>query len=183
MSFYSSFKLAVTMRDTVNYEVLSRAVETAMLRYPYFSVSPKREGESIVLAFNSRPVPVFDSDYCAVLGSEECNRHLLHFACEKNKIFLNASHYIADGMGIDPLLKMVLYLYVVEIYGKEGLYPERICMPGDPVAEEEYAYPFPSAPFETENEWIERKIPEKVHGLNPDKFDKDGLYAYHLHIP
>ena len=115
--FYSSFKLAITMSDTVDHTALSRAVATAMTRYPYFCVSPKKEGDSIILAFNARPVPVFNDDRCAVLGSEECDGHLIFFACEGNRIFLNASHYIADGMGIDPLLKTVRYLYVKEISG------------------------------------------------------------------
>ena len=182
-NFYSSFKLAITMRDTVDYAVLSHAVATAMTRYPYFSVSPKKDGESIILAFNSRPVPVFDDNRCAVLGSEECNGHLICFGCEGNRIFLNASHYIADGMGIDPLLKTVLYEYVVEVYGTENLQSERIRMPGESVAEAEYAYPFPDEPFEIDNEWIVRKIPDKVYELDSDNFDKDGLYAYHLHVP
>ena len=182
-NFYSSFKLAITMRDTVDHAILSHAVATAMTRYPYFSVSPKKEGESITLAFNSRPISVFDDNRCAVLGSEECNGHLLFFACEGNRIFLNASHYIADGMGIDPLLKTVLYSYVAEKYGTDNLQTERIRMPDDVVAEAEYSYPFPDMPFETDNDWPSRKIPDSVYGLDSDKFDKDGLYAYHLHIP
>ena len=115
-----------------------------MTRYPYFSVAPEREGESIALAFNPRPVPVFADGRCAVLGSEECNRHLLFFGCEGRRIFLNASHYIADGMGIDPLLKTVLYLYVSELHGDGGLATDRIQMPDAPVCEGEYAYPFPN---------------------------------------
>ena len=181
--FYSSFKLAITMRDPIDYAILSKAVAVAMTRYPYFSVSPEREGESIILVFNPRPVPVFDDGRCVVLGSEECNGHLLFFGCESNRIFLNASHYIADGMGIDPLLKTVLYLYVAELYGTEGLQTEKICMPGGVVAENEYAYPFPSAPFEVDGSRPIRKIPDKAYSLDPNEFDDDGLYAYHLHIP
>ena len=181
--FYSSFKLTVTMCDTVDREALSRAVEAAMPRFPYFCVSPEREGDSIVLVSNSRPVPVFADGRCEVLGSDGCNNHLLFFGCEENKIYLNASHYIADGMGIDPLLKTVLYLYVSELYGTDGLRTERICMPDGTVSEDEYAYPFPEIPFETDNSWPSRKIPEKVYGLDPDAFDGEGMYAYHLHIP
>ena len=181
--FYSSFKLAVTMRDTVDHAALSRAVESAMSRYPYFCVSPEKVGNSITLAFNSNPVPVFADGRCAVLGSEECNGHLLFFACEGNRIFLNASHYIADGMGIDPVLKTVLYLYAKEVYGAEGLQTERINMPGEAVSEEEYAYPFPDVPFETDGAVPLCKAHDSVHGLNPDFFDKEGLYAYHLHVP
>ena len=181
--FYSSFKLTITMRSPVNHRALARAVGAAMTRYPYFCVFPEKVGESIVLTFNQRSVPVFDDERCVVLGSEECNGHLLCFGCRENQIFLHASHYIADGMGIDPLLKTVLYLYAAEEYGTDGLQTERIHLPGEAVADEEYAYPFPDAPFEIDNALPLRKAPDNAYGLNPDAFDKDGLYAYHLHIP
>lgn len=181
--FYSSFQLTVTMRDPVDHAALSRAVALAMPRYPYFCVSPQRVGESILLEFNPHPVPVFDDGRCPTLGSKSCHGHLLCFGCEGNQIFLNASHYIADGMGIDPLLKTVLYLYVSSVYGTEGLQTERIHKPGEAVADEEYAYPFPDAPFEIDNALPPRKIPEKVYGLNPAAFDGEGMYAYHLRIP
>ncbi len=182
-NFYSSFKLAITMNAPVDHGALSRAVAVAMTRYPYFSVSPEKDENDIILAFNPRPVPVFADGRCAVLGSDACNGHLLFFGCEENRIFLNASHYIADGMGIDPLLKTVLYLYVAELYGTEGLQTERINMPHEPISEQEYSYPFPAEPFEADNAGLSVKIPDKVYGADPDAFDKNGLYAYHLHIP
>jgi hypothetical protein len=181
--FYSSFKLAITMSAPVNYDALLKAVETAMPRYPYFCVYPERDENDILLEYNPRPVPVFNDGRCVVLGSEECNGHLLFFGCEGNRIFLNASHYIADGMGIDPLLKTVLYFYVAELYGTENLQSDRIRMPGEAVLEEEYSYPFPSVPFDTDGAWPSRKNHDSVYGLDSDAFDKDGLYAYHLHIP
>ena len=68
--FYSSFKLTITMSDTVDHAVLSRAVAVAMTRYPYFTVTPEKVGESLLLAFNPRPVPVLADGRSAVLGSE-----------------------------------------------------------------------------------------------------------------
>ena len=183
IDFYSSFKLSVTMSDPVDHATLSRAVEIAMPRYPYFTVTPEKSGNHIVLSFNPRPVPVFNDGRCATLGSDECNGHLLFFGCEGNKIFLNASHFIADGVGIDPLLKAVLYLYASELYGKEGLQSERISLPGEEISEEEYAYPFPDVPFEIGTAQPIRRVPNEAYGLDPCAFDEGGLYAYHLHIP
>lgn len=180
--FYSSFKLVITMRSIVDYAALSKAVATAMTRYPYFCVYPEKDGESIMLTFNPRPVPVFKDGRCVVLGSEECNGHLLFFGCEGNRIYLNASHFIADGMGIDPLLKTVIYLYVAELYGTDGIKTEKIQMPNDPISENEYAYPFPDTPFEIEDSYPARRIPDKAYGLDPGAFDEDGLYAYHIHL-
>ena len=181
--FISSFKLAITMRSEIDYGALVRAVNKAMARYPYFCVYPEKEDNSIWLRHNPMPVPVFEGDRCAVLGSEECDGHLLSFACEGRRIFLNASHYIADGMGIDPLLKTVLYLYVSEVYGTEGLESEKIQMPSAPVLKEEYEYPFPERPIEIDTALMPTQTRTCAYALDSAEFDGDGLYAYHLHIP
>ena len=59
--FLSTFRLAIRIKDTVDYDLLSRSVEKAMARYPYFCVFPKREEENIVLHYNNHPL------YCVAL--------------------------------------------------------------------------------------------------------------------
>ena len=181
--FFSTFRLAIRMNSTVDYELLARSVEKAMVRYPYFCVYPEREGETLVLRYNKRPLPVFPDDRTVTLGSEDSRGHLISFGCKDRTIFIDASHYLADGMGVDPLLKSLLYIYVSERYGTEGLEVERIRMPDSPVCEGEFAYPFPDRMIEAEELDILPKAPEEAYSLDPDAFDKDGLYAYHLHIP
>lgn len=181
--FYSTFKLTFTMKEEVDHEVLSRSVARAMERYPYFSVSPVKKGEDILLEQNSRPVPVFPDGRSVMLGTEESQGHLVAFGCEGRQIFLNASHYIADGMGIDSVWKTVLYLYISELYGSEGLEIEKIQMPEDPVAEEEYAYPFPEEPVEIDDLYLLGSAPDRAYGLDEEAFEGNSLYAYHLHIP
>lgn len=181
--FFSTFRLAIRMNSTVNYELLARSVEKAMVRYPYFCVYPEREGETLVLRYNKRPLPVFPDDRTVTLGSEDSRGHLISFGCKDRTIFIDASHYLADGMGVDPLLKSLLYIYVSERYGTEGLEVERIRMPDSLVCEGEFAYPFPDRMIEAEELDILPKAPEEAYSLDPDAFDKDGLYAYHLHIP
>ena len=181
--FFSTFRLAIRMSEAVDYELLSRSVEEAMVRYPYFCVCPEREGESIVLQYNERPFPVFSDDRTVTLGSDDSNGHLISFGCKDKTIFIDASHYIADGMGIDPLMKSLLYLYVSKRYGSEGLVTERIRMPDSPILEGEHAYPFPDRAIETEELNILSGTPQEVYRLDADAFDSEGLYAYHLHIP
>lgn len=181
--FFSTFRLAIRMNSTVDYELLARSVEKAMVRYPYFCVYPEREGETLVLRYNKRPLPVFPDDRTVTLGSEDSRGHLISFGCKDRTIFIDASHYLADGMGVDPLLKSLLYIYATERYGTEGLEVERIRMPDSPVCEGEFAYPFPDRMIEAEELDILPKAPEEAYSLDPDAFDKDGLYAYHLHIP
>ena len=181
--FFSAFRLAIRMNSTVDYDLLSRSVERAMARYPYFCVYPKREGEELVLCYNKQPLPVFPDDRAVTLGSEQSRGHLISFGCKDKTIFIDASHYIADGMGVDPLLKTLIYIYVSELHGTEGLEASRIRMPDSMVGEEEFVYPFPDRTIEADGLNILLPISEEAYGLDSDAFDKEGLYAYHLHIP
>ena len=181
--FFSTFRLAIRMKETVDYELLSRSVEQARARYPYFCVSPKREGESIVLRYNERPLPVFPDDRTVTLGSEESGGHLISFGCKDKTIFIDVSHYIADGMGIDPLMKTLLYLYASGRYGSEGLAKERIRMPDSPICDGEHAYPFPDKATDSKGLDALTEASKEAYGLDADAFDREGLYAYHLHIP
>ena len=181
--FFSTFRLAIRMKETVDYELLSLSVEQVMVRYPYFCVCPEREGERLVLRYNVRPLPVFPDDRTVTLGSDESRGHLISFGCKDKTIFIDASHYIADGMGIDPLMKSLLYLYVLKRYGSKGLAVDRIRLPDSPVLDGEHAYPFPDGAIEVEGLDIFPELPKEVYGVDPDAFDREGLYAYHLHIP
>ena len=181
--FLSTFRLAIRMKDAVDHELLARCVERVRVRYPYFCVCPRREGESLVLCRNERPLPVFPDDRTVTLGSDESGGHLISFGCKDKTIFIDASHYIADGMGIDPLMKSLLYLYVSERYGKQGLAAERIRMPDSEVYEGEHAYPFPDTRIDARELSILTEAPDEAYGLDADAFDNEGLYAYHLHIP
>ena len=181
--FFSTFRLAIRMKDTVDYDLLSQSVEKVMARYPYFCVFPEREEENIVLCYNKRPLPVFPDDRTVILGSEESGGHLISFGCKDETIFIDCSHYIADGMGVDPLMKSLLYVYASERYGTEGLESERIRMLDSTICDGEHAYPFPDSPINTEELYVLPEIPQEAYGLDPIAFDDEGLYAYHLHIP
>ena len=181
--FFSTFRLAIRMNSTIDYDLLSRSVERAMVRYPYFCVYPELEGENLVLRYNKRPLPVFPDDRTVTLGSDDTGGHLISFGCKDKTIFIDASHYLTDGMGVDPLLKSVLCLYVSECYGANDLETDLIRMPDSAVCEGEYVYPFPDRPMDTEESHILSKAPEESYSLDADAFDNEGLYAYHLHIP
>ena len=181
--FFSTFRLAIRMRDTVDYDLLSRSVETAMVRYPYFCVFPERKEENLVLRYNNRPLPAFSDDRAVTLGSEESNGHMISFGCKNNSIFIDCSHYLADGMGVSPVMKSILYLYVSQRYGAEGLEIERIRMPDSPICDGEQVYPFPDCAMNTDDFCISPEKTEESYGLEPIAFDTDGLYAYHLRVP
>lgn len=181
--FFSTFRLAIRMKETVDFDLLFHSVEKVMARYPYFCVFPDRDGENLVLRYNNRPLPVFPDDRTVTLGSNDSRGHLISFGCKDKTILIDASHYIADGMGIDPLMKSLLYLYVSKKYGAEGLAAERIRMPDSFVHDAEHAYPFLDEAVAEEEPGVYSKAPEEVYTLDPLAFDNEGFYAYHFHIP
>ena len=181
--FFSTFRLAIRMKDPVDYELLSRSAQQVTVRYPYFCVFPEREQEDLVLRHNSRPLPIFPDDRAVTLGSEESRGHLISFGCKDSTIFIDCSHYLADGMGIDPLMKSLLYSYVSKRYGAEMPEAERIRMPDSPICDGEHVYPFLDCAISTKGLCILPQKTEDAYGLDPAAFDADGSYAYHLHIP
>ena len=181
--FFSTFRLAIRMKDTVDYDLLVQSVEKTMVRYPYFCVYPDREEENIVLRYNKRPLPVFPDDRTVTLGCDDSRGHLISFGCKDNTIFIDCSHYIADGMGVDPLMKSLLYLYVSEKYGTDGLDTERIRMPHSRICDGEHTYPFPDSSMIIEELSNLPQTLDEFYILDPAAFDKEGFYAYHLHIP
>lgn len=181
--FFSTFRLAIRMKETVDYDLLCRSVNKAMVRYPYFCVCPERDGDNMILRYNKRPLPIFSDDRAVTLGSEASKGHLISFGCQDKTIVIDVSHYLADGMGVEPLLKSVLCMYASERYGVEGLETERIRMPNSAVCEGEHAYPFPDRAMETEEMYGLPMTTEEAYHLDADAFDDQGLYAYYLHIP
>ena len=182
-NFFSTFRLAIRMSETVDYDLLSRSVERIMVRYPYFCVFLEREGENLVLRYNKRPLPVFPDDRAVTLGSDDSGGHLISFGCKDKTIFIDASHYLTDGMGVEPLMKSLLYLYVSERYGADGLETKQIRMPDSLICEGEHTYPFPDVAMTAEEYRVLPPTLGEAYSLDSDAFDKDGLYAYHLHIP
>ena len=181
--FYSTFRLAIRLKERVDYSLLCCSVAQTMVRYPYFCVSPNREGENLVLHHNTAPVPVFPDDRTATLGSDAANGHLVSFGCKDKTIFIDVSHYLADGMGVYPLMKSLLFQYISQGCGSEGLEIESIRTPDSLVCGEEFAYPFPESVINAEEAVLLPEPPKEVSSLDSDAFDKDGLYAYHLRIP
>lgn len=182
LDFYSTFRFKIRMNDPVDGNVLAKAVGSAILRYPYFSVCLKRQNEELYLQTNDKPVVVTPGEYAHILGSDESNGHLLSFSYEGNYIYMNASHFIADGVGTEPFLKTVLYLYVSEIYGTDKLDPSPIRMPGDEISPMEWEYPFPEEMF-VEDDFLPGAVRSRcVYMPSEDEFDDGGFYSYNLRI-
>ena len=116
--FSYAVRIRVVMKECVDINVLERAVNRAIKRYPYFSVqvSINDDGEYILLP-NSRPVAVIRTKrHVPSLGSHAVNGHLLFVDCNGKNIYFNISHYMCGGKGFMPWVMTNVYEYVSEKY-------------------------------------------------------------------
>ncbi len=136
--FYFSFddfshvmRIAVSLKcGDISGEILTRVVQKAALRYPYFSIRIIRHGESYDVEHNTDPIPVTHGTKPVLLGSDEANGQLIAVAYEHNKVMFDISHNLADGKGFLPWIKTVIYLYLTEFLGVE-LSSDGINLPGE----------------------------------------------------
>lgn len=113
-----SVRVKVRMKDLVDMDVLTTAVNTAIKRYPYFAVKLKVDEEGgYVLEPNEKAVVVLKmSDKLPALCTPEINQHLLYVDCDGKDIYFNISHTLAGGKGILPWVMTSIYTYVRDRY-------------------------------------------------------------------
>ena len=131
-------RVRVIMKDAVKADVLERAAQSAIKRYPYFAVRVEVDGEGgYVLEPNERPIAVLATQRKApALGSETVNRHLAFIDYEGCDIFFNIHHTLTGAVGLYEWAKTTLYEYVREAYGvtpdSDGIHlPDSPLLPGE----------------------------------------------------
>ena len=128
------------MRDLIDPEILRRAVDTTMERYPYFCVELQKKEGGFVYAENHRPVVISDSLHGAELNSEETNYHMIAFCWQDNMIILDVFHGLTDGTGAYEVVRTLLYYYCSERYNV-SLKEDGIRLVGDEISAEEWIDP------------------------------------------
>ena len=132
----------LTMTETVRADVLDRAVQRAIRRYPYFAVRVEVDaGGGYVLRHNERPIVVcMTRRKTPALGSEIVNGHLAFVDYEGCDIYFNIHYSLTGAVGMYEWIKTTLYEYVSEAY---GVHPETtgIRMVGSPLLPGETDFP------------------------------------------
>lgn len=136
----NEIRIRVRMRDLIDPEVLRRAIDTTMERYPYFRVELQKKDGQYVFAENHRPIVITHSLHGVALNSEDSNYHMIAFCWQDNWIILDVFHGMTDGTGAYEVVRTLLYYYCSERYhiklGEEG-----IRLVGDTIPAEEWADP------------------------------------------
>lgn len=135
-------RFKVQLDAPVDAELLDKAAQEAIKRFPYFSVKVGLdEGQNYTLTHNVRPIAVLpEKDERLVLGSEEVNHHLVALTYRDDCIWFNFSHSICGSFGGMFWLKTTLYQYMIKKYGELAA-PKDLKFPDSPVTDGEYFFP------------------------------------------
>ncbi len=124
--FAHSVRIHVRMKDEIDINILDKAVNSAIRRYPYFAVrvTVDEEGGYILVPNDRKIVVLPTAEKLPMLGSSSVNEHLLFVDCSGKDIFFNISHTMCGGKGLQPWVMTNVYEYVREKYNVEPLAPE-----------------------------------------------------------
>ncbi len=123
--FSYAVRVRVVMKDTVDKDILEKAVNRAIRRYPYFAVKVRLDEDgAYILPHNDKPVAVITSSRSLPdLGSKAVNGHLLFVDCKGKNIYFNISHSLCGGKGFMPWVMTNVYEYVSEKYNVKPYAP------------------------------------------------------------
>ena len=124
--FTHTVRIHVRMKDEVDIDVLDKAVNSAIRRYPYFAVRVTvDEDGGYVLVPNSKKIAVIPTaDKMPMVGSSSINDHLLYVDCSGKDIYFNISHTMCGGRGFQPWVMTNVYEYVRLKYNVEPYAPD-----------------------------------------------------------
>ena len=105
------------LKDKINVDSLTHAIQMVQKRYPYFCVELKKDDNGLYFTKNDRDIILADKNKDIVLNSEESNYHLISFQYnDDNYIIINLSHALADGVATYSLIRTLLYYYITNAY-------------------------------------------------------------------
>ena len=136
----NEIRLRIRMRDLIEPDVLRRAVDLTMQRYPYFLVQLQKKDGEYIFTENHRPVVISDSLHGMELNTAQSNYHMIAFCRQDNWIVLDIFHGLTDGTGAYELVRTLLYYYCSERY-HVTLKRDGIRLLGDEISPEEWNDP------------------------------------------
>lgn len=136
----NEIRIRIRMRDLIDPDILRRAVDTTMERYPYFCVELQKKDGQYIFAENRRPVVITNTLHGVELNSAESNYHMIAFCWHDNWMILDVFHGMTDGTGAYEVVRTLLYYYCSERYNVK-LNDEGIRLVGNEISEEEWLDP------------------------------------------
>ncbi len=113
--FSSVYRLSVVLKEKVNPEVLQKAVDLTLNRFPTYKVAIRRGVFWRYLEPNNRPGPYVEKDIknpCMPMPFKSNNRYPVRFYYHEKRIAFEAHHSLGDGTGGMHVLQTVLAVYL-----------------------------------------------------------------------
>lgn len=111
-----TFRVKFRLKDSVDGELLQKAAELALSRYPYYAVQCSRSEQEYFLEKNNKTFLVSHTSEPIELGGEASNGYLLAISFSEDLIWLNVFHGLADGCGTMRFARTLLYYYCQQRY-------------------------------------------------------------------
>lgn len=173
--------LDVRMKDKIRGDLLRRALETTIERYPYLSSKLVEKDGDFYIASNPLSLAFAKTDRYRALGSMEVNYHLIDVTYSDRKIRIAFHHALCDGRGIKPFVETLVYYYCCLKYNKE--FPaDGIRLAGEPLLPGETDEPFKDTHYEVEDTPMPDIIKDG-YSLPENQSPVDRYYRYEVSIP
>ena len=114
-NFSSVYRISVLLKEDVVPDLLQKAVDLTLPRFPTFKVTMKKGVFWRYLEPNNRPGPFVEPDIvnpCMPMSFKNRNRYLIRVYYYQKRISLEVFHSLADGSGALCLLKTLTAVYL-----------------------------------------------------------------------
>ena len=139
--FVSYVQSRITFDEPVNHEQMLQALTKTIERYPYFKVKLVRIEERYCLDDNEKPLLLYDDPEHPTMEPQANNEYLLRVSAKDCLLNVCFCHALADGRGILPFIKTLLYYYSLNHYQTDPLIPD-VHLAGEIIPQEEIDDPF-----------------------------------------
>lgn len=113
--FSSVYRLSVVLKEPVLPDILQKAVDLALLRFPTYKTAIRKGLFWRYLEPNDRPGPFVQKDirnFCMPMPFKAGNRYLLRIYYHESRISLEAHHCLGDGTGGMAVLQTITAVYL-----------------------------------------------------------------------
>lgn len=114
-NFSNVFRLSVVLKEEINPDLLQKAVNLALPRFPAFKVALRKGVFWRYLEPNNRPGPFVMPDIvnpCMPMHFKANNRYLVRIYYYQHRISLEMFHSLSDGNGALFLLRTITAIYL-----------------------------------------------------------------------
>jgi len=139
--------LDIRMKDKVRGDILRRALEMSLERYPYLRSKLVEKDGDFYIADNALPVALARTDKFRGLGSMKVNYQLIDVTYVEREIHVAFHHALCDGRGIVPFIETLVYYYCSWRY-RQAFDSTGIRLAGEPLLQGETDEPFGDSKYE-----------------------------------